>query len=73
MSCLLHELLPGDVAELDSDALRQLPVGREHGPQALLELDQVALQPVVAPVQLVQPGKTGGGFNNLNKELVEGE
>ena len=47
------ELLPRRVAELDGHALRHLPLRREHRAQALLEVDQVALQPVVPRVDLV--------------------
>lgn len=70
--CLLNDVqprhsLPGDVAELHSDALRHAPLLRKHAAVLLLVVHQLPLDPGVAPVNFVQPGdlrnrNVGRGF-----------
>lgn len=48
--------LPGDVAELHSNALRHAPLLGEHAPVLLLIVHQLTFDPRVAPVYLIQPG-----------------
>lgn len=62
--------LPGDVAELHSDALRHAPLLRKHAAVLLLVVHQLPLDPGVAPVNFVQPGdlrnrNVGRGFRFL--------
>ena len=46
---------PRDVAELDTDTLADKPRRRKHLAELVLELEQTALDPRVAPIDLVQP------------------
>lgn len=56
---------PGDVAELDGDALCHAPLGGEHAPVLLLVIHQLPLDPSVAPVNLIQPGHLNPRDKNL--------
>ena len=58
--------VPGDVAELYSDAFGHTPLFRKHASVLLLIVHQLTLNPGVAPVDLIQPSYLGQWTNTLS-------
>lgn len=54
--------IPGDVAELHSDTLRHAPLFRKHASIFFFIVQQLALDPSIAPIDLVEPS------NLLNRD-----